>query len=317
MRGIGSSLLAAIAFIALAPSSPAWPEAGQASASEPASPVETQRVLRIADCAGEGLTEGEAFAVRNLITSYAVELKMFRVIDSSGQELALREAETAVQLGQSKDLAPLVADYILSSRMDPIGTQLLFSMDVVKTATGEKKSVSEAFASENDLLLAVRRLTRKLFERPEDAPPARVESQSSQGQDEAAKNPLPNLSLIAGTWKGDKNLDRVTLMPDGTGFAVLASGRRMALKISIEGASIIVAQNQPNSPDFYRPNLDYKSAKVVAQSARPWRWTFSLSADGTTLSGVKESVFVTVSKKGEVALDNNYVRDAVWTRLYQ
>jgi hypothetical protein len=91
----------------------------------------------------------------------------------------------------------------------------------------------------------------------------------------------------------------------------------MSLLATIDGNTVVVAQNQPNSPDFYRPSLDYKSAKVVAQGARPWRWKFFLSADGTTLAGVKESVFVTVSKDGAVTLDNNYVRDAVWTRLYR
>jgi hypothetical protein len=106
------------------------------------------------------------------------------------------------------------------------------------------------------------------------------------------------------------------MLPDGRGFAVLASGVRMAVKASIEGSAVIVSQDQPNSPDFYRPGLDLKSAKAVAASARPWRWVFSLSADGNSLDGVKESVFVTVDK-GAISLDNAYVRAASWTRLYR
>jgi hypothetical protein len=309
MRGKKLSSYAAIAALALSAS--AWSEAGIAEAA-PETAV-AQSVLRVADFAGEGLQEGEASAIQSLITSYVVELKMFRVIDAKGQELALREAETAVQLGATKELNPLVADFVLSSRMDSIGSQMLFSMDVIKTSTGEKKSVSEGFASENDLLLSVRRLTRKLFERRGDSDsPSAMKS-----LDSPAKNPSPSLSLVSGTWKGDKNLDRVMIMPDGRGFAVLASGRRMSLKAAIEGSSIVIVQNQPNSPDFYRPSLDSKSARIVAQGARPWRWTFSLSIDGNKLTGVKESVFVTVNTKGDVSLDNNYVRDAVWTRLYQ
>jgi hypothetical protein len=287
--------------------------ASWAQAESPAEPASQQRVIRIADCEGEGLGDGEAAAVRNLITSYVVEMKLFRVIDSKGQELALREAETAVQLGLAKELTPLAADFILSSRVDPLGTQLLFSLDVTKASTAEKRSVAEAFASENDLLLSVRRLTRKLLERQDDT----ASVASARDPEARPKNPAPSLSLVAGTWKGDKNLDRVTILRDGRGFAVLSSGRRMSLKVAIDGSAVVVAQDQPNSPDFYRPSLDYKSAKAVAQGARPWRWTFSLSSDGSTLSGVKESVFVTVTKAGAVSLDNNYVRDAVWTRLYQ
>jgi hypothetical protein len=312
VRGKRNAWPSVILGLFLASAVQAWPEETQSPTSSDASAA--QRVLRIADVGGEGLPGSEASAVRNLITSYVVELKMFRVIDSKGQELALREAETAVQLGVARDIDPLVADYLLSAQIDPIGAQILFSMDVTKTVSGEKRIVSEAFASENDLLLSVRRLTRKLFERPDDAQAA---PGAANAQKAPEKNPAPSLSLISGTWKGDKNLDRVTIMPDGSGFAVLTSGRRMSIKTAIEGAAVVVAQNQPNSPDFYRPSLDIRSARIVAKGARPWQWTFSLSADGNTLSGVKESVFVTVSKKGEVSLDNNYVRDAVWTRLYQ
>lgn len=269
------------------------------------------RVLRIADFGGDGLPENEYSAIRDLITSYAVELRMFRVIDSRGQELALREAETAVQLGSPKELEPLVADFILSARIDSIGSQILFTMDVTKASTGEKRSVSEFFPSENDLLLSVRRLTRRLFEKDDEA------GRRDAAPEAPAKNPAPSLSLVSGIWRGDKNLDRVTILPDGSGFAVLASGRRMSLKAEIAGDLVVIAQDQPNSPDFYRPSLDYKSAKAVAEGARPWKWRFSLSADGGTLTGLKESVFVTVSKSGAVTLDNNYVRDAVWTRLYR
>jgi len=309
MGGNRTLLLAAIACLFFPFPRSAWSEDAPSDASQRVS--DALRVLRIEECKGVGLQEGESAAVQNLITSYVVELKMFRVIDSKGQELALREAETAVQLGVAKDISPLVADYVLASSMDSIGSQIVFSMDVVKASTGEKKSVSEFFTSENDLLLSVRRLTRKLFEKQDESTAI---SSPLQAQ---ARNPAPSISLISGNWKGDKNLDRVTIMANGKGFAVLASGRRMALKTTIEGDSIIIAQDQPNSPDFYRPSLDYKSAKIVAQGARPWRWKFSLSIDGNNLTGVKESVFVTVSQKGEVTLDNNYVRDAVWTRLYQ
>jgi hypothetical protein len=166
-------------------------------------------------------------------------------------------------------------------------------------------------------------MTRNLFEKP-DAPAGAgattISATTSVPTATAAKtrsNPSPSLELLTGTWKGDKNIDRVTILPDGRGFAVLASGTRMSLRVSIEGTTAIVSQDQPNSPDFYRPGLDPKSARIVAQGARPWRWKFSLSTDGNSMTGVKESVFVTVDKTGAVSLDNNYVRDAVWTRLYR
>ncbi len=326
MRDRRRSLYPALACLAVALAFPAPAQSGPALSPEPAR--EQPRVLRIAEFKGEGIPSGEAAALQSLITSYVVELKMFRVIDSGGQELALREAETAIGLGASKDIAPLAADYILSARTEMIGSTYVFTIDITKASTGEKKSVSDTFGSENDVILSVRRMTRSLFERPDVAgasgPGAQATGLGSPASGlpgppsaQGSANPAPSLSLISGTWKGDKNVDRVTLLPDGRGFAVLASGVRMSLKAAIEGSRVLIVQNQPNSPDFYRPGPDLKSARIVAQGARPWRWIFSLSSDGATLSGTKESVFVTVSEKGVVTLDNNYVRDAVWTRLYR
>ena len=285
------------------------------------------QVLRIAAFGGDGILPGEALALQNLVTSYVVQLKLFRVIDDSGQELALKEAETSVQLGVAKALSPLSADYVLSAGANKIGSLLVFTVKVTKVASGEEKSVADTFASVNDLILAARRLTRSLFDASaavssatagtsglaaSQAPPASQALPSSQ-----PSKPAPSLAAVSGTWKGDKNVDRVTILPDGRGFAVLASGIRMAVRVSIEGAAVVIVQDQPGSPDFYRPALDLKSARVVAAAARPWRWVFALSQDGASLSGVKESVFVSVSDKGTVAVDNNYVRDAVWQRLYR
>jgi hypothetical protein len=310
MRGKRTLLFPALAYLFLFFPS-AWSQDSAPALAPGSGTQDPARVLRITEFKGEGIQGGEAAAIQSLITSYVVELKMFRVIDSTGQELALREAETAVQLGNSKEIAPLSADYILSARTEMIGSLYIFTMDVTKASTGEKKSVSDTFASENDAILSVRRLTRSLFEKP-DSPGAKDRSAPP-----AASNPSPTLILVSGTWKGDKNVDRVTIFPDGRGFAVLASGVRMSLKATIEGSRVILVQNQPNSPDFYRPGPDLKSARIIAQGARPWRWTFTLSSDGNSLSGTKESVFVTVNEKGVVTLDNNYVRDAVWSRLYR
>jgi hypothetical protein len=269
------------------------------------------KVLRVSSFGGDGIQAGEAVALQNLVTSYVIELKMFRVIDESGQELALREAETAVQLGISKDVAPLAADYLLSGQASKIGSYIVFTMGVTKVTSGEKRSVADTFSTVNDLILAAHRLTDSLFEKQGAA------ASSSSAPQPAPANSAPGLSLLAGTWRGDKNVDRVTILPDGRGIAILASGLRMRVKVSIEGAAIVVTQDQPNSPDFYRPSLDLKSAKIVAERARPWRWVFSLSADGGSLTGVKESVFVSVTDKGSVSVDNAYVRDASWKRLYR
>jgi len=272
---------------------------------------EAPRVLRVADFGGDGLDQGEAAALQSLVTSYVVELKMFRVIDKAGQELAVKEEETAVQMGVAKATSPIAADYVLSAEANRADGLIVFSIDVTKVATGEKKSVAETFRSLSDLILASRRLARKLFEQPAENPGEAGSTATPSA------NPKPSLDLVAGTWKGDKNVDRISIFPDGSAFAVLASGSRMSLRVAIEGSQVVILQNQPNSPDFYRPGLDPESARIVAATARPWRWLFSLSEDGASLNGVKESVFVKVSGQGAVSLDNSYVRPAVWIRMFR
>jgi hypothetical protein len=276
------------------------------------------KILRVAGFGGDGIQPGEAVALQNLVTSYVIELRMFRVIDEAGQELALKEAETAIQLGVKNDVAPLSADYIMTATASGIGTLIVFTMDVTKVSSGEKKSVADTFSSVNDMILAARRLTRALFEKP-TGPPATAATAKPEtpAAPSVPTNPVPTLSLVAGNWKGDKNVDHVTILPDGRGFAVLASGARMALKASIDGAVVVITQNQPNSPDFYRPGLPPKAARAAAASARPWRWVFALSSDGGSLIGVKESSFVSGNEKGVVTVDNSFVRDAAWKKLYR
>lgn len=145
-----------------------------------------------------------------------------------------------------------------------------------------------------------------------------VDSLSRTAQVEALPegrfNPNPRLADIAGVWNGDKGIASVSLRPDGRGFALLSSGSRMMLKAVVSGPYVIVSQDQPNSPDFYRPDLDQRSAAIVSAAARRWKWIFSLSLDGSSLRGIKESVFVKVDENGAVSIDNDYSREALWTR---
>ncbi len=299
----------------------------------------TKPVLRVRPFSGPELAAGELAALQNLVTGYVVELKTFRVIDAGGQELALREAETAISLGSPKDIAPLSADYILSGSANRAGGLIVFTLEATKVATGEKRSVSETQGSVGELIGATRRLTRSLFERSEGAqapggtPAAVATGSAAQGGPGGAPSPLsppreeaptpafaakPTLAHIAGTWKGDKGLDRVNLFPDGRGLAVLSSGATMRLKALIRGDRVEIVQDQPNLPDFYRSSgIDFKTAKVIAEQARTWKWVFSLTEDRATLIGTKETVFVRIGTDGKVLVDNGYAREASWTRLFR
>jgi len=284
------------------------------------------KILRIHPFTGDGLTASEAVAAQNLVTSYVVEYRNFRVIDADGQELALKEAETAIQLGIPRDISPLAADYILSANALSAGGLIVFTMDLTKVTTGEKRSVSKPASSVNDLILSLRGLTNSLFEANQAGAPANQAAAESTAQGQApvvaqaasAMVAAPKISMIVGSWKGDKGVDRVSIFRDGRGIVILSSGVSMRVKASVSDSSIIIAQDQANSPDFYRSSgLDLKAARAISAQARPWRWIFSLSESQKDLIGVKESVFVKLDNAGAVTVDNNYVREASWSRLFR
>ncbi|MBN2873753.1 MAG: hypothetical protein JXM71_01560, partial [Spirochaetales bacterium] len=81
-----------------------------------------QPILRMAPFVGTGVGSSEASMLERLVSSYIVELKVFRVIDDKGQVLALSETEAALGLGAETSVsAPLAADYIVTGTLGKIG----------------------------------------------------------------------------------------------------------------------------------------------------------------------------------------------------
>lgn len=301
-------------------------------------PVRSQAarpVVRILLLKGEAIPAGELLALQNLIMSGVVELDAWRIIDDAGQELALREAESAIALGITRTATPLAADFILGGSLLGGPGALVFTLELTKVLSGEKKSVSETLANGSEAILAARRLVRALFSR--ETLPVMV-ANGSGGTTPAAStgavagkttptsggtsgtslayDPTPTLSKIAGAWTGDKGLDRVSLFADGRGIAILSSGATMRLRASIAGATVSILQDQPNLPEFFRAaGIDFAQADRIAQLARPARWIFSLSMGGDILGGRKETVFVKTDAGGKLSVDNSYTRDASWSRL--
>jgi hypothetical protein len=283
----------------------------------PATAQDLHRVLKIGEVSGDALGPGEATALRGILSSYAIERGGFTVIDFDGRRLSLDTAQSTEGSGSGAAVPAPPADYVLAARASRIGSGIALTLDVSRATTGEKRSVSEVFADISGLVLAARRVAASLFDKAFGSSAAAQGSQASPRADASATKDAdlsPRLSALAGTWDGDKGIDSVSLRPDGGGFALLESGARMLVKAVISGSFVVIAQDQPNSPDFYRPDLDLKSARIVSAAARRWRWVFSLSADGSYLRGFKESVFVKVDEKGAVSVDNDYSRDALWTR---
>lgn len=290
-----------------------------------------QPVLRISPFTDNGAGSSEASMLERLINSYIVELKLFRVIDAKGQEIALLETEAALSLGTTTTAAlPLTADFIISGMLGKIDDLFIFTMENTKVSSGEKLSVSDTANSISDIVLRARSLTRSLFgnQEPSQTVASTIPTSTSstpattvpvlaggQAAEQVAVFKSPEVKNLVGTWKGDKGLENVRLLPNGTGIAVLSGGGTMKVRITIDADAIMIAQDQPNNVAMYKSaSVTLDMAKKIAAQARPMRWIFTLSPDGLNLSGTKESV--SISGNGTTLnVDNSYKREAAWARI--
>lgn len=299
---IARSALAAAAALFLASSAPLYGQ--QAPTQPPRLPV-----VRVDGLSGQALENSELRALERLISSYLSEQGSFRLVDEQSRGAALEEAELALALGAQPGAAPLAADFILSGSVERVGELLVLSLSMTRVRDGARIVVSETGAGANEIAMASRALTQRLLgaEQQGAAPAAPVAE---------AATPIrsrPSLAMVAGSWRGDKGLETVRLYPNGTGLAVLAGGGTLRLRVRIEGDLVEVVQDQPNDPAMYRSaQWGFETARFIASRARPMRWAFSLSADGSALFGVKESVaYDGVSAE----VDNEFRREARWDRL--
>jgi hypothetical protein len=284
-----------------------------------------QPILRISPFSGNGVDSSEASMLERLINSYIVELKIFRVIDAKGQELALTETESALSLGSTTTASvPLTADFIISGMLGKIDNLYIFTLENTKISSGEKISVSDTASSVSDIVLRARNLTRSLFGKQEalsESNPvqttitASTAISQSDPVDETAVFRSPSIRNLVGTWKGDKGLENVRLLPNGSGIAVLSGSGTMKVRVTIHDDVIIIVQDQPNDAAMYKSaSVTFDMARKIAAQARPMRWIFTLSPDGLQLAGTKESV--SISGDGtKLMVDNSYQRAAAWVRI--
>ncbi|TFG84899.1 MAG: hypothetical protein E4H20_01825 [Spirochaetales bacterium] len=283
-----------------------------------------QAVVKIVSFSAEGVNQGEAGTIERMVASHIAEFRIFRVIDNQGHELALQETEIALASGSDAGLVTLPsADFILSGSLSHIGDLYVLTLKNVKVVTGETMSVSDTATSLNDIAIGSRLLTRSLFGKAdvasEDASRIAVEAVPGgalpAGSGQSDISPSPTLTALAGTWRGDKGIETVRIFPNGTGLAILSGGGTLKLSVRTDGPMVDIVQDQPNDPLMYRgPNINFELATLIAESARPMRWIFNLSANGALLRGIKQSVAIQ-GDGSSIQVDNQYEREAVWQRL--
>jgi hypothetical protein len=193
-----------------------------------------------------------------------------------------------------------VPDYSVSGRVTQEQDNRVFVLTITRPGSGERTDYTSAHKTTGDLVLRARSLVEAAFS-GESALPA-----------EDRAEPLAEHNIL-GTWQGDAGIELIHLQRNGAGTAVLSSGALMRLTYTIEGNTLKVVQNSPNTERFYHP-LPYGVAKRLAAEAEPMRWEFLLFNRGTLLKGIKIATAVRYAGDTVLELLPGAARDAEWVR---
>lgn len=249
-----------------------------------------------------GTDPEETKTIEGLVQSYVSELQDFRLISTADRDRVLREQEISAALSDSAKIGSLLsAHFLLAGSVGALGDDRVLTIEVIKVATGEKRSASSVHRSMSELALATRGLVQRIFAVEEESPSEDQSAEEIRADD------------IVGSWRGDKGIELVKVFKGGKAIAVFSSGAQMELAYRIEGGTVRFTQTSANSIRYYSP-VPYPVAKELVEAAQPMEWIFRLHADATVLRGVKVSTGVRYERDRVLEILRDASRDAEWTK---
>lgn len=107
---------------------------------------------------------------------------------------------------------------------------------------------------------------------------------------------------ISGTWAGEEGITKIIIMRSGRGFVIFNNGASMNISISVETTAehtkmLNIIQATPFNASYY-PDIPRQQALDFATTAKPIKWSFSLTGTGS-LTGIKETLAINDSGKIE------------------
>lgn len=254
--------------------------------------------------------QNEGFQIEKLVQSYITELNLFRLIATGDRDRILSEWEFSVNdsltdVSNTQKLGSLLsADYLLQGSLGTLGNSYILSLEVIKIRSGEKISFSSVEPHVDMLSSNLKTLLAKTFmQQTNSASYVGMETKSAIGSEKD----------ILGTWRGDKGIELVRLLPGGSGQAIFTSGARMDLKYTVENGILTVYQISANTERYYHP-VPYKIAQGLVSLAKPMRWIFSELNNKLVLKGKKISTAVRYDGDQLLEVIHDSERDAEWVR---
>jgi hypothetical protein len=255
-------------------------------------------VIKMLPFFSQGIGLEETHLIESLVQSYLSDFgEVINYFDTSLLSDPFAEIE------DNFDSWTKIPDYTFSGSITVRPDNLVFKLDIGKTASGETSSYTLSCKSMAELALKARSLIESAFVLAPDLT--------------KTQKPVPvflSESGVTGTWRGETGVELIRLQPGGRGIAIFSSGAQMLLAWAIENDTLTVRQASPNAERYYHP-LPYGVAKQLVDLAEPMAWELLLYEQGSILRGTRIATGVRFEGETIIELLPAEGRDSEWIRV--
>ena len=218
------------------------------------------------------LSEQTVQTVDNLVFSFIKELKTYTILD-------LRSQTVPADFPKNPAI-----DYIFFGMLKEVPEGIKLELVLKGREDQFTRIISKVYGNINKILLDSRLLVFNLFDF--SVPLEGLTVSTPQNEQDTEFGYVETVDSLAGSWKGEKGLDRVMILRGGRGMAVFSSGVSVSLDFKIDNGYLLVTQKGSLQPRQFR-NLPDEIARQAVQQTNPPQWRFLVSPDKKILSGTK------------------------------
>lgn len=233
------------------------------------------RGLAVYQLQAEAVSEQTAQTVDSLVFSFVRELKTYTIFD-------LREAPVPKDFPDDDAI-----DYIFFGILKEVPEGIKLELVLKGREAQFTRIISKVYSALNKILLDSRLLVLTLFDF--SVPLEQLSDTRTENEKSREFGYIDSVDTLAGSWKGEKGLDRVMILRGGRGMAVFSSGVSISLDLKIDNGYLHVTQKGRLEPRQFLNIPDAIARQAVEQTSPP-EWRFLVSADKKILSGTKRDV---------------------------
>lgn len=180
------------------------------------------------------------------------------------------------------------------------------TLNAIKAEKAQKVSTSKSYDSYYKILLDAKSSISTLFEN--------LNSGKKDGDDlQNEKNTVQNaqkigIDTLAGTWRGEEQVDKIVILRGGRGFVIYKNGASMNIQVTVSDSNVTVKQTGRSNASFF-PELPRETALQNATEAAPIFWELK-AVNNKKLTGSKTTLLTdenseTGTKTGSYSVEWN------------